>query len=118
MYDSKLKSRETDALFQAILSLKDEEECYRFFEDLCTINEIKSLSQRMEVASLLQQGLTYTAIEDRGFHGNHFQSQPLLSVWCPGLPAGAGQTGEEQGETGLRAVLPGACCKTGNPFPA
>ena len=65
MYDSKLKSKETDALFRAILSLTNEEECYRFFEDLCTINELKSMSQRMEVASLLQQGLTYNVIEDR-----------------------------------------------------
>lgn len=65
MYESKLKSADTDQLFDAILSLQTREECYRFFEDLCTINEIRSLSQRMEVASLLHEGYTYTAIEEK-----------------------------------------------------
>ncbi len=65
MYESKLKSEEADHLFQAILALKDEEECYRFFEDICTINEICSLSQRWEVARLLDSGMTYSAIAER-----------------------------------------------------
>lgn len=59
----KLRGRELDQLFDAILTLKDIEECYRFFDDLCTINEIQSLAQRLEVARLLKEGSTYHQIE-------------------------------------------------------
>lgn len=61
-YKSKLKDKQTDHLFEAILSLKDIEECYRFFEDICTINEIKSLAQRLEVAIMLKGKMTYQEI--------------------------------------------------------
>ena len=60
--NSKLQSEFIDQLFDAILSLKDKEECYDFFEDVCTVNEIKSLAQRLEVAKLLNQGDTYDYI--------------------------------------------------------
>ena len=50
MYDSRLKNPQTDLLVQALLSLKDEEECYRFMEDLLTMREIRDLSQRLEAA--------------------------------------------------------------------
>ena len=63
-YDSKLKSKETDALFQAILSLQTKEECYRFFEDICTIKEVQAISQRLHVAKLLSQKKTYNEIEE------------------------------------------------------
>ncbi len=63
MQIDKLRGRELDQLFQAILSLRDLEECYKFFDDLCTINEIQSLSQRLEVARMLQNGATYQKIE-------------------------------------------------------
>ena len=63
-YDSKLKNRETDDLFQAILLLETEEECYRFFEDLCTIKELQAISQRFQVAKLLDQRNTYSEIEE------------------------------------------------------
>jgi TrpR-related protein YerC/YecD len=63
MQINKLRGQELDQLFNAILSLKDLEECYRFFDDLCTINEIQSLSQRLEVARMLQEGFTYHKIE-------------------------------------------------------
>ncbi len=52
----------TDALFDAILSLKDKEECYQFFDDLCTIKEIADMSQRLEAAKLLLAGKTYEQI--------------------------------------------------------
>ena len=52
-YKSKLESEEMDFLFEAILSLKTREECYRFFDDICTINEIKALEQRLQVAKML-----------------------------------------------------------------
>jgi len=60
---NKLRGKELDQLFQAILSLNDLEECYRFFDDLCTINEIQSLSQRLDVARMLREGNTYHKIE-------------------------------------------------------
>ena len=58
----KIKNALTDQLFAAILTLKNEEECYRFFEDICTISEMKSLAQRLEVARMLQQGFIYDDI--------------------------------------------------------
>ncbi len=60
--NSKLKNEQTDFLFKAILSLKNEEECYRFFEDLCTSPEIKAMSQRLVVAKMLRDGSVYTEI--------------------------------------------------------
>ncbi|WP_459764396.1 YerC/YecD family TrpR-related protein [Alkaliphilus crotonatoxidans] len=63
-YESKIKDRFTDALFEAILKLESIEECYRFFEDICTIKELQSISQRLEVAKLLKDGKTYSEIED------------------------------------------------------
>ena len=65
MYQSKLQSEAADRLFEAILSLQSTEECYRFFEDLCTVTELRALSQRMEVAALLREGETYTAIAEK-----------------------------------------------------
>ncbi|AXF57531.1 YerC/YecD family TrpR-related protein [Salicibibacter kimchii] len=63
MQIDKLRGKEMDQLFHAILSLKDIEECYQFFDDLCTINEVQSLAQRLEVARMLQEGKTYHKIE-------------------------------------------------------
>ncbi|KKK34189.1 hypothetical protein WQ57_23300 [Mesobacillus campisalis] len=63
MQIDKLRGRELDQLFKSILSLKDMEECYRFFDDLCTVNEIQSLAQRLEVARMLREGNTYHKIE-------------------------------------------------------
>ena len=61
----KIKTEAVDFLFDAILTLKDRDECYTFFEDICTINEILSLSQRVEVASMLRQKKTYLEIADK-----------------------------------------------------
>lgn len=61
--NSKLKDGMTDRLFEAILKLENIEECYAFFEDICTINEIKSLAQRLEVAKMLEEKRTYTEIQ-------------------------------------------------------
>lgn len=52
--NKKIRTNAVDHLFEAVLCLKDKEECYSFFEDLCTVNEILSLSQRFEVASMLR----------------------------------------------------------------
>ena len=62
-----IRTKEVDHLFDAILTLKNKEECYTFFEDVCTINELLSISQRFEVALMLRQGRTYLDIsEDTG----------------------------------------------------
>lgn len=60
--NEKLRNETTDQLFTAILKLENIEECYEFFEDLCTINEVVSLSQRLEVARLLDSGENYENI--------------------------------------------------------
>ena len=57
-----IRTESVDELFDAILSLRDREECYRFFEDLCTANELLSISQRLEVAKMLTQKKTYLEI--------------------------------------------------------
>ena len=56
------KKEKSDHLYQAILMLENEEECYHFFQDLCTISELRSMEQRYEVASLLNDGMIYSDI--------------------------------------------------------
>jgi len=63
-YDSKFKRPDIDELFKAVLLLEDEEDCYRFFEDICTINEIHAIAQRWQVAKLLADKKTYSEIEE------------------------------------------------------
>lgn len=64
MQIKKLQSRSVEQLLEAILTLKNLEECYVFFDDLCTINEIQSMAQRLEVARMLRMGSTYSQIEE------------------------------------------------------
>lgn len=61
----KIRTEAVDHLFEAILCLKDKEECYTFFEDVCTVNEILSLSQRFEVAKMLKEKKTYLEISEK-----------------------------------------------------
>ena len=61
-FESKLKSKELDYFFTAILNIKDIEECYRFFEDVSTISELKALCQRFQVAKMLREKKTYIEI--------------------------------------------------------
>ncbi len=64
---SKLHDKNTDLLFQAILQLKTPEECYSFFEDLCTVPELKAMSQRLVVARMLTKKNVYnTIVEETG----------------------------------------------------
>lgn len=63
-HDSKLKSPDIDFLFEAVLTLETLEDCYRFFEDICTVNEIKSMAQRLHVAKMLRDRRTYIEIAD------------------------------------------------------
>jgi len=64
-YISKFKSDEIDELFDAILSLENKEECYRFFEDLVTVKELQAMSQRWQVAKCLDEKMTYVDIEEK-----------------------------------------------------
>lgn len=57
-----IRTEEVDHLFEAILSLQNKEECYSFFEDVCTVNELLSISQRYEVARMLRENKTYLDI--------------------------------------------------------
>lgn len=61
----KIRTEAVDSLFEAILSLQDKEECYAFFEDVCTVNELLSLSQRFEVAKMLREKRTYLEIAEK-----------------------------------------------------
>ena len=63
--NKKLKTEAVDHLFQAVLTLKDIEDCYIFFEDVCTVNELLSLSQRYEVAKMLRSRKTYLEIAEK-----------------------------------------------------
>lgn len=60
--NTKLHDDNVDALFDAILTLKDRDECYKFFEDLCTVPELKAMSQRLKVAKMLNARQVYSEI--------------------------------------------------------
>lgn len=63
--NSKLKTEPVEHLFDAILTLKTKEDCYKFFEDVCTIKELLAMAQRYEVAKLLDEKLTYLDIAEK-----------------------------------------------------
>ena len=60
----KIRDARTDALFEAVLSLKDMDECYKFFDDLCTVAEIVAMTQRFAVTELLDKGHIFTEIAE------------------------------------------------------
>ena len=62
MFEPKVKSEQTELLMKAMLQLASTEDAYRFFEDICTIAELKSMAQRLEVAVLLRRKVTYQEI--------------------------------------------------------
>lgn len=64
-YTGKLKDPSLDRLFNAILTLQTVDECYRFFEDVCTVAELRAMAQRLEVAGMLEENLTYGEIAGR-----------------------------------------------------
>ena len=65
MIPKSLQNEKTEAMFKAILSLETAEDCYAFFDDLCTIKELTAMVQRYEVADLLNQGFTFNEISER-----------------------------------------------------
>ena len=54
-----------DTLYRAVLTLKNEDECRRFFQDLCTVSELKAMEQRMDVAMLLDDGMIYSEVLEK-----------------------------------------------------
>lgn len=64
-YESSFKDELIEELYEGILTLETVEECYRFFEDICTIKELQSISQRLKVARMLKENMTYTQIEEK-----------------------------------------------------
>ena len=64
-YRSKLESERANVLFDAILKLKDRDECYRFFQDLCSVSELQAMAQRLEVAYMLADNITYAEIAQK-----------------------------------------------------
>lgn len=60
-----IRTEEVDHLFDAILTLENKEECYAFFEDVCTVNELLAISQRYEVAKMLREEYTYRDIAEK-----------------------------------------------------
>ena len=80
----KLRTDAVDHLFDAILSLQNREECYTFFEDVCTVNELLSLSQRFEVAKMLRDQKTYLDIAEKtggGVYSDDQPCQPIPELW-------------------------------------
>ncbi|MBR2718119.1 MAG: hypothetical protein IKB78_02315 [Clostridia bacterium] len=65
MFESKVRNQQVDLLMEAVLRLNTVEEAYRFFEDICTIPELRSIAQRLEVAGLLRNRVTYQEIARR-----------------------------------------------------
>lgn len=63
--NQKIQDPHTDQLFRAILSIETLEECYQFFEDICTISELKAMAQRLEVARMLEKGAIYDDIVEK-----------------------------------------------------
>ena len=63
--NKKIKNELTDKLFECILSMETIDECYQLFEDLCTVNEIQAIAQRMEVAAMLSEKRTYVEIAEK-----------------------------------------------------
>lgn len=61
----KLRTDDVKSLFEAILTLENIDECYQFFEDVCTVNEIISLAQRFDVAKMLREKCTYNIIAEK-----------------------------------------------------
>ncbi|MBM7854260.1 TrpR-related protein YerC/YecD [Desulfohalotomaculum tongense] len=64
-YEGKLKDPLNDRLFEAVLTLETIDDCYRFFEDICTVAELRALAQRLEVAKMLQANRTYSEIAEK-----------------------------------------------------
>jgi len=101
MYESKVRSEMTDHLYDAILSLETKEDCYRFFDDLCTVGEIQVMAQRWMVAKMLHEGETFSAINEKtGVSSATITRVRRCLVYGADGYAQAIQRLEKQGKTG------------------
>ena len=99
MFEPRVKNGQTDLLMKALLSLESTDEAYRFFEDSCTIAEIKSMAQRIEVAKMLREHATYQEIAQDGcILRNHQPCQPGAALRGERLYGGAGCHGKCRGK--------------------
>ncbi len=98
--NSKIKNEETDFLFQAVLQLQTMEECYKFFEDLCTVQEIKAMSQRIAVAKMLSDGKVYSEIVKKTGASTATISRVnrSLEYGCDAYPLIFGRMAEDEAE--------------------
>lgn len=98
--EKKLKDKNTDMFFEAILHLKSIDECYDFFEDLCTVNELKSISQRIVVAKMLRDKKVYSEIVDETGASTATVSRVNRSLryGCGGYDLVFDRMNEEKGE--------------------
>lgn len=80
--NKKLHSEAVDQLFEAILCLKNKEECYTFFEDVCTINELLSLSRGLKWQKMLREKRRiWKPRKDGSIHGDDQPREPFLKLW-------------------------------------
>lgn len=100
MFEPRVKNGQTDLLMKALLSLESTDEAYRFFEDLCTIAEIKSMAQRIEVAKMLREHahLSGNCPADGCILRNHQPRQSGAALWRERLYGGAGCHGKCRGK--------------------
>lgn len=98
--EKKLKDKNTDMFFEAILHLESIDECYDFFEDLCTVNELKSISQRIVVAKMLRDKKVYSEIVDETGASTATVSRVnrSLQYGCGGYDLVFDRMNEEKGE--------------------
>ena len=98
--EKKLKDKNTDMFFEALLHLKSIDECYDFFEDLCTVNELKSISQRIVVAKMLRDKKVYSEIVDETGASTATVSRVnrSLQYGCGGYDLVFDRMNEEKGE--------------------
>ena len=111
-----IRTEAVDHLFEAVLQLKNKEECYLFFEDVCTVNELLSLSQRFEVARMLTQNKTYleiaeqtgasTATISRVNRSLNYGSDGYQRLIPPALPCGAARSLYWSPAGGIRYLAP------------
>ena len=85
-YESKFKKEDIDELFEAVLTLRDLEDCYRFFEDICTINEIHAIAQRLQVAKLISKRKPTVRLKQLPTHPPR-RSAVSTNVWSTGRTA-------------------------------
>lgn len=99
MFEPRVKNGQTDLLMKALLSLESTDEAYRFFEDLCTIAEIKSMAQRIEVAKMPPRTCHLSGnCRQTGHPRNHQPRQPGAALWRERLYGGAGCHGKCRGK--------------------